>query len=129
MDNDIAILELETDSLYNPITLATPGDVSSLEQTGKLMTVAGWGTLSSGGNSPDTLQKVDVPLQSRDQCNQQYNGDITLNMVCAGANGGGKDSCQGDSGGPLVGFCVHATHFDPWSTLSLPLLTYPYISL
>ena len=23
-------------------------------------------------------------------------------MICAGADGGGKDACQGDSGGPLV---------------------------
>ena len=27
---------------------------------------------------------------------------VPATQVCAGVNGGGKDTCQGDSGGPLV---------------------------
>merc|ERR1711935_911557 len=75
---------------------------SELEAVGRLMTTSGWGTLKSGGNIPDRLQKVEVPIQSNAECNKKYNGDVKqTSMVCAGVPEGGKDSCQGDSGGPL----------------------------
>merc|ERR1711976_441827 len=64
-------------------------------------TVSGWGTLSSGGRSPDTLYAVDVPIVSDSSCRSSYGqSDIADSMICAGEEG--KDSCQGDSGGPLV---------------------------
>lgn len=50
--------------------------------------------------------KVDVNVISNSECSQSsdgrddYNGQITSNMLCARANK--QDSCQGDSGGPLV---------------------------
>lgn len=64
--------------------------------------VTGWGTLKSGGSSPDILQEVDVPVVSRDRCKSAYPNQIHDSMICAGLERGGKDSCQGDSGGPMV---------------------------
>jgi trypsin len=71
---------------------------------GALSVVSGWGTLSSGGSLPSQLQAVEVFIVSRTECNNAYAayGGITVNMICGGVPGGGKDSCQGDSGGPLV---------------------------
>ena len=65
------------------------------------MTVSGWGTLSSGGSSPNVLHKVDVPGLTNADCNSKYgSGSITSIMLCAGNTvAGGIDSCQGDSGG------------------------------
>merc|ERR1711963_861782 len=75
-------------------------DVSSTEES---CYTSGWGTLSSGGSSTDTLQYVQVPAITNDQCNNAYGGSITDAMICAGYPGvGGKDACQGDSGGPFV---------------------------
>ena len=102
-NNDIAILELET-----AITNVTPikpltAEIESLLNTGDLLTVMGWGNLSVDGQSfPTVLQKVDVALYDRAECNKAYGGGITEQMLCAGFELGGKDSCQGDSGGPLV---------------------------
>jgi len=64
---------------------------------------SGWGTLSSGGSSPNNLMWVRVPAISNSDCNSAYGGGITDSMICAGYPGvGGKDACQGDSGGPFV---------------------------
>jgi len=76
------------------------------ENPGDWTLISGWGTLSSGGSQPTTLQKANVTIVSREDCNKEdsYNGDIYESMICAAAEGGvgGVDACQGDSGGPLV---------------------------
>ena len=52
--------------------------------------------LSAGGESPNTLQQVMVPIIGRDTCNKEnwYGGELTENMLCAGYEEGGRDSCQ-----------------------------------
>lgn len=64
--------------------------------------LSGYGTLSSGGSLAKVLMQVDVPIVSQSGCKRAYGSSIHDSMVCAGLDGGGKDSCQGDSGGPLV---------------------------
>lgn len=65
--------------------------------------ISGWGATSEGGGSSATLQVINVPVVSNDQCNSLYSGAITDQMICAGiVPGGGQDACQGDSGGPMV---------------------------
>lgn len=74
----------------------------ALANEGVLATAVGWGTLSSGGPSPDILQVVHVPVFNSAQC-QAVQPDSTNfeTQICAGVPEGGIDSCQGDSGGPL----------------------------
>jgi trypsin len=71
---------------------------------GAFSVVSGWGSLTQGGTLPSQLQAVVVDITTRAACNSVYaqDGGITVNMICAGVTGGGKDACQGDSGGPLV---------------------------
>jgi len=66
--------------------------------------ITGWGTLSSGGSRPSILQEAMVDIKTNEQCNSDYSGGITDDMICANGNnnGGTTDACQGDSGGPLV---------------------------
>ena len=102
MDNDIAIVTLESPSLVNFVPLYE--GLSSL--AGRMGTSVGLGALASGGSFPDTTQQVDVPIISNETCNAGlvqagYGEEATSLMVCAGFAEGGKDSCQGDSGGPL----------------------------
>ncbi|XP_068103318.1 transmembrane protease serine 9-like [Hyperolius riggenbachi] len=75
--------------------------------------VTGWGTTSSGGQTPvnGILQEVMTPLIDYSTCDRMYHiGSsqsastviVQSDKICSGYQSGGKDSCQGDSGGPLV---------------------------
>ncbi len=104
MENDFALIQLSENSSFKPVALNNTEIVID-ENAPMISTTAGWGATKEGSYSlPNLLQKVSVPLVSRDACNaaNAYNGDITESMICAGLEKGGKDSCQGDSGGPLV---------------------------
>ncbi|WP_051085277.1 serine protease [Hahella ganghwensis] len=96
---DIALLKLadKADDQYTRISLGNENDVYD----GMSTTVIGWGNLQEGGSGSDTLQKVDVPVVSLEECRSAYGNSVHENNICAGLQEGGKDSCQGDSGGPL----------------------------
>lgn len=105
---DVALLRLASPltlgTNVNSIALATPTDATNgLTNAGVTATVTGWGTLSSGGSSPNTLQKVNVPIITNTQASTLYGQTITADQLAAGDTvNGGEDSCQGDSGGPLI---------------------------
>nr|WP_020406528.1 trypsin-like serine protease [Hahella ganghwensis] len=96
---DIALLKLveKIDDRYTRISLGDDNDVYD----GMTTTVIGWGALSEGGSGSSTLQKVDVPVVSLEECQAAYGSAVSEYDICAGLTEGGKDSCQGDSGGPL----------------------------
>lgn len=99
-DNDVAVWQLASAASGIPVaTLATDDG-----QVGADLLATGWGALSEGGVRPINLQRVQVPLVDRVNCNDSnsYSGQITANMLCAGRDSGGIDTCQGDSGGPLT---------------------------
>lgn len=103
-DFDFALIELEHDSLAEPVTLnEVEIDISADPKNQIIATVAGWGALKENSwSTPTKLQKVSVPLVTKEVCNRNYKNKITDRMLCAGFARGGKDSCQGDSGGPLI---------------------------
>merc|ERR1712088_947524 len=68
------------------------------ESTGSC-NVSGWGTLHSGGQTPDQLMVVSVPIVPEPRCQLEYPFQIAKSMICAGEYG--KDSC-----GPMV--CYNA---------------------
>lgn len=104
---DVALLRLSTPldlstASVKAIGMVTSADASAgVTNTGVVARVTGWGTLSSGGSSPDTLQTVDVNILSNSSAQSSYPSEtITADQLAAAAPG--KDSCQGDSGGPLT---------------------------
>uniref|UniRef100_A0A672KSF8 Zgc:123295 n=1 Tax=Sinocyclocheilus grahami TaxID=75366 RepID=A0A672KSF8_SINGR len=103
-DNDIALVQLSSSVNFTdyirPVCLAAAGSVFG---GGTESWVTGWGRLQPGGQVPDILQEVMIPIVNNSACANAYGGRITSNMICAGLlNQGGKDSCQGDGGGPMV---------------------------
>ncbi len=110
---DLALLRLST-----PLDLSGPRasaigivrgryEIVGMLEPGVEALVAGWGDLSSGGLSSDTLQVAEVPVISNAVAEQPYkisapNITITDDQLAAGMLNGGQDACQGDSGGPLT---------------------------
>lgn len=102
-NNDLALLKLNGSvNSVSPVPLADSNVMNVAGSPGDISRVLGWGATSEGGSQSSQLLKVDVPIVSNSSCNNNYNGGITNNMLCAGFDAGRKDSCQGDSGGPLV---------------------------
>ena len=59
--------------------------------------VSGWGYTEQGGDLSKILRKVNVPIISDGDCQNNYkrkNKDISSHMLCAGYSSGGRDSCQ-----------------------------------
>ncbi|CAB3250557.1 unnamed protein product [Arctia plantaginis] len=115
-DNDIALLRLNErvpiSETIKPICL--PDNDKHLYVDVKAV-AAGWGTLTEEGKVSCTLQEVEVPVISNQECrNTKYTPSmITDNMMCAGyPKTGGKDSCQGDSGGPLIAERKHDKRYE-----------------
>jgi len=96
-DKDFMLIKLKTASQYPPVSI---DDGNQFTSNGLGVTVMGWGTLSSGGQSSAIMREVEVDIVGNSECNNDYSGGITDNMMCAARSG--KDACQGDSGGPLI---------------------------
>jgi len=106
MENDIGLIRLESPMDMNGCvgTVCLPTQDVKPSST---CWITGWGTLSSGGKSPNKLQEAQVQVLSLQDCrNTGYRSrDITDDMLCAQGrtrSGAVTDACQGDSGGPLV---------------------------
>ena len=96
VENDICLLELgEKVTMGEHVGIIALPDPMEEYEAGTMCTVTGWGALSEGGSLGDTLQKVDVPIVSDEDCRAAYGeADVADSMVCAGFDQGGKDSCQ-----------------------------------
>ncbi|KAI5930726.1 Kallikrein-7 [Manis javanica] len=100
--NDIMLVKLSRPARLSP-SVRKVNLPSRCDPPGTTCTVSGWGTTTSpAGDFPNTIQCAYVHLVPRAECEHDYPGQITQNMVCAGDEKYGRDSCQGDSGGPLV---------------------------
>jgi secreted trypsin-like serine protease len=99
---DIALLRLAQPLVFNANVQAIALAVASDNATpvGAAAIVSGWGTVSSGGSSPDQLRSVTVPVVGNGTAQQALGQAISADQLAAGATG--RDSCQGDSGGPLT---------------------------
>ncbi|OXB77243.1 UNVERIFIED_CONTAM: hypothetical protein H355_002235 [Colinus virginianus] len=109
-DNDIALIKLEhkvpLSTTVAPICLPRKGFQVKASDT---VTVSGWGRTESRSSSV-VLLYTELMVINQKECtdayaNKSHNGNplvVTENMLCAGAEEGGRDACHGDSGGPLV---------------------------
>jgi trypsin len=100
---DIVLLKLARPSTKAPTQVSGAAEESLWAPT-TLETIAGFGTTEEGGDTPDTLQKAQVPVTTDAYCSGAYGDSFEAQtQICAGYPQGGVDTCQGDSGGPMFG--------------------------
>jgi secreted trypsin-like serine protease len=109
--NDLALLKLDelaqthrANKGRRPIALPGVNDAVWINKPYTELIATGWGRKSEGGYASQFLMEVALPLVDNEYCQDVYKTfgyNITMDMLCAGFQTGGKDSCQGDSGGPL----------------------------
>ena len=114
-ENDVALLELEQ-AVESVTPIKIPGKFydSPIVKEGTLATVLGWG-VNEQRYQQTLLRSVQVPIARIESCKNNYarwNYNISLNMICAGYDEGGKDACTGDSGGPLLVPSASGTGWD-----------------
>jgi len=102
-DSDICLLEVSSPFELNDYvsTIELPPSMYE-DPAGLVCTVLGWGATEEGGQKPNDLSKVDVPIVSDKRCNESYGVLMEEDMICAGIEFGGKGFCWGDAGGPLI---------------------------
>jgi len=114
-NNDFMLVFLDSAVSATNVDLVTLNSDSSVPNVGDAVTVMGWGDVDirdDVSKLSDVLMNVQVNVISNQACDDSegtidgyydnYNNQITQDMLCAKVDGGGEDSCQGDSGGPLV---------------------------
>jgi Trypsin len=70
-------------------------------QTNQILTVIGYGAISKGGFSSNSLLKVNVPANSHLECKLLSKKHCWKWDVLLGRKKCGKYSCQGESSGPI----------------------------
>ncbi|KAG1945946.1 transmembrane protease serine 9 [Pimephales promelas] len=103
MDFDVALVELSIPApkSYTIQTVCLPSPWHSFIKTVECY-IIGWGAVKEDGMITNLLQKAQVSVFDRRDCQRAYGGGFTDNMMCAGSVEGNRDTCLGDSGGPLV---------------------------
>ncbi|XP_022616773.1 vitamin K-dependent protein C [Seriola dumerili] len=120
VDNDIALLRLETPAPYSEYILPVclPGRQMAervLHLNGTMTVVTGWGNTDLDSKTfSSALNVIKIPLVSRSVCTQQMFNNVSDNVLCAGVLGQSVDACEGDSGGPMV-----TLYQDTWFLIGL----------
>ena len=99
-ENDIAILELEKEIVRMPhiVPICMPKSLDMVFE-GEMGTVTGWGRTEYGGNVPNILHQVSVPIIENDKCQDMFiksghKKKVRESFLCAGYDKGEKDSCE-----------------------------------
>ena len=100
---DFALLELKENIQFNigarPVFLPEAADIERLTPD-SILVASGWG-LDDHGSAPNKLRAVSLNYLPGNKCPLPHWED-TPDKICAGIDGGGKDTCKGDSGGDSV---------------------------
>lgn len=93
-DFDFGLLRLKKRLWFNKkvraIQVSQFGDANI--NNGDKCLVSGWGETNSPNENEEQLRGGEVPIVDQKRCNQAYDGNITLRMICAGHFGDGGNN-------------------------------------
>ncbi|XP_045485995.1 CLIP domain-containing serine protease 2-like [Pieris rapae] len=108
--NDIALLRLKQSVAFSdfvkPICLPFTEDLMNSSYEGRLLEVAGWGSINHISPNTDVKLKAKIPVASNEDCKRLYHPhkiSIRDTQICAGGGTRNENCCKGDSGGGLFG--------------------------
>ena len=96
LENDVAVWFL--DGKFDIESYAKMADEEI--DVGTSVKAVGWG-YDEDDDFPERLREVTLEVQPASTCRSIFGSFDDETQLCAGVDGGGKDTCQGDSGGPL----------------------------
>ena len=103
--NDIALLELSTASVQQPVAIFSGASVQGLDARllGQVTTLIGWGKADTATSwyYPEKLRQINLPVVADSYCNSGFGVTLSGSQLCAGY-AVAKDACSGDSGGPMM---------------------------
>ncbi|XP_068082747.1 mite allergen Der p 3-like [Anabrus simplex] len=101
-ENDIALVEVEKPFPLNNLTINAARLPLQDEDTteGTTVTAVGWGRIE-GDNFTTVLQKVNLKIVSRQECERNSLLMVDERNLCVADSRREKGICKGDSGGPL----------------------------
>ncbi|XP_017776209.1 PREDICTED: chymotrypsin-2-like [Nicrophorus vespilloides] len=101
LDNDIAIIKLETPLTIGPNVQPVLLPIDSIVGNMNVI-LSGWGMTSYPvGQSPEILQFMYMRTVELDECRKRHSTKVLDSHVCTFI-ADGQGVCHGDSGGPLV---------------------------
>jgi secreted trypsin-like serine protease len=117
LENDIALLELDTPSNISPAPLdgltsrSTSGRSAIERGANPFARIIGWGRTNADpslASLSNVLVEASIPIVANTTCQSTLSktlrpfGPIDDRRLCAGLGQGGIDTCNGDSGGPIL---------------------------
>ncbi|CAB9513699.1 Coagulation factor IX (Fragment) [Seminavis robusta] len=101
---DFMLLKIDNHGQASHGSVRIPlNDQEDTPSDGEVLKVIGTGVTAEGNFGSDgLLRQTYVRYIPISECANSYGSFIEDDHLCAGVEGGGRDSCQGDSGGPIM---------------------------
>lgn len=102
MDNDLALLFLNEPFIFNENISSLRLPPAFIETAPKPIILAGWGNIQYGESLFDNLMHVTVDTYVDKDCEERVGQYVRPEILCIGADEGGRGGCQGDAGSALI---------------------------
>ncbi|ODN05517.1 Trypsin-1 [Orchesella cincta] len=102
LDNDLSLLFLSEPYEFNENISSIQLPSAYIETAPKPVVLSGWGSTQYGEPMFEDLMKVTLDTYTDSVCEEWVEQYVRPEILCSGADDGGRGGCQGDAGSPLI---------------------------